>query len=133
MHTDRNQILDTITDLFVGTDSRDWETVRRCFAPRVTFDMTSLGGGEPSTMTPAEIAAGWEAGLSQVQNVFHQTGNHKVSIRGDEADAFCYGIAFHRGPGLAKMFAGSYDFHLVRAGERWVIDLFRFNVKFVDG
>jgi hypothetical protein len=28
---------------------------------------------------------------------------------------------------------GSYDFHLVRAGGAWRIDLFRFNAKFVDG
>lgn len=133
MHTDRNAITDTITDLFVATDNRDWAAVRRCFAPQVRFDMTSLGGGEPSTMTPADIASGWEAGLSPVQHVFHQAGNFKVTIRGDEADAFCYAIAFHRGDNIARTFAGSYDFHLVRAGDHWVIDLFRYNVKFVDG
>jgi len=31
----------------------------------------------------------------------------------------------------ARMFVGSYDFHLVR-GDRWRIDRFKFNVKFVE-
>lgn len=28
---------------------------------------------------------------------------------------------------------GSYDFHLSKADDRWEIDRFRFNLKFIDG
>jgi hypothetical protein len=30
------------------------------------------------------------------------------------------------------VFVGGYDFHLLQDGE-WRIDLFRFNLKFIDG
>ena len=49
---EREAVIDTITELFVATDRRDWAAVRQCFAPRVHFDMSSAGGGEP-----AEVAA----------------------------------------------------------------------------
>lgn len=35
----------------------------------------------------------WEAGLKPLKAIHHQAGNHLVSIDGDSADAFCYGIA----------------------------------------
>jgi SnoaL-like domain len=56
---------------------------------------------------------------------------------GDEAQAFCYGIAFHYLPNPTvkntRVFVGSYDFHLRREDERWRIDQFKFNLKFIDG
>ena len=32
-----------------------------------------------------------------------------------------------------RVFVGSCDFHRQRVGEDWRIDLFRFNLKFIDG
>ncbi|HEX8692250.1 MAG TPA: nuclear transport factor 2 family protein [Longimicrobium sp.] len=134
---DEREVVRTIDRLFVGTDRRDWEAVRACFAPRVLFDMTSVAGGEPAERSPEEIAAGWEEGLRPLHAVHHQAGNHEVAVRGDEADAFCYGVAFHYLPNASgrntRTFVGSYDFHLVRADGRWAIDRFRFDLKFIDG
>jgi hypothetical protein len=73
--------------------------------------------------------------------VHHQAGNFVVSIRGDRASAFCYGIAYHylaRKDGRnTRVFVGSYDYELVRgagdAPHRWLIDSMRFALKFVDG
>jgi hypothetical protein len=133
----RQAIVDTITTLFVATDARDWESVRACFAPEVHFDMTSLAGGEPRQMSPDEIAAGWEHGLAPIEAVHHQVGNFRVDLRGSEASAFCYGIAYHyrRHPSgrNTRVFVGSYDFGLREDGGRWRINGFRFDAKFVDG
>jgi hypothetical protein len=57
-------VADVINTLFVATDSRDWKRVRSCLAPTVTFDMTSLIGGEARQMSPEQIASGWESGLA---------------------------------------------------------------------
>ena len=84
MNDPRQDIIETITNLFIGTDERDWARVRACFATRVLFDMTSLTGGEPATLTPQQIT--------------------------DSA----------------------YEFHLANAVGRWVIDRFKFNLKFID-
>lgn len=133
------EILDTINDLFVGTDDRDWDRVRSVFAPQVRFDMKSLTGAEPATLSSSEIIAGWEEGLRPLKAVHHQTGNFRVRVDDDGggAIAFCYAIALHYRPNASgrntRTFVGSYDFHLERTGGRWRIDLFRFNLKYVDG
>lgn len=33
----------------------------------------------------------------------------------------------------SRTFVGSYDFHLKKKGDRWQIDLLKFNLKFIDG
>ncbi len=35
--------------------------------------------------------------------------------------------------GAEKVIVGTYDFHLSKEGVRWVIDAFRFNLKYEDG
>jgi hypothetical protein len=133
---DREAVIATITDLFVGTDGRDWERVARCFAPTVLFDMSSAGGGPAAPLAPTQITSAWAVGLDPIQAVHHQAGNYDVRITGDEAVASCYGLAWHYRPTRSgrntRTFVGSYDFHLVR-GDGWRIDRFRFNLKFIDG
>lgn len=135
--SDKQQIVEVITDLFIATDRRDWPGVIACFTPEVSFDMSSLGG-PPATLTAAkEIAAAWEKGLAPLSAVHHQAGNFRVWPSGDEAVAFCYGIALHHRPHPTgrntRTFVGSYDLGLRRDGGRWRIGSFRFEVKYVDG
>jgi hypothetical protein len=125
-------IVDVITDLFIRTDTRDWEGVKKLFAPEVAFDM-----GQPAKMTPQQIVDAWKTGLAPIEQIHHQAGNFKVNVRGDEADAFCYGIAFHYRKTTSgqntRTFVGSYEFKLRRAGSDWKITAFKFNLKFIDG
>ena len=134
---ERAQVAAVINTLFVSTDRRDWKQVEPCFAPSVLFDMTSLAGGQPAHLTPGEITAGWETGLRPIEAIHHQTGNLSVEYSGDEATASCYGIAYHfrrtQSGRNTRVFVGSYDFHLRRQDDNWRIDLFRFNLKFIDG
>ena len=134
MLLDEREVVRAIDRLFIATDERDWAAVRDCFAERVAFEMT---GSEPATRTPDEIAAGWDEGLRHLQAIHHQSGNFRVTVDGDQADAACYGTAWHYLPNESgrntRVFVGSYDFHLARAGEGWKIDRFRFALKFIDG
>jgi len=131
------QIIAVANDLFLCTDRRDWQCVREVFAPQVLFDMTSLAGGQPATLTPEQIASAWEKGLKDLAAVHHQAGNYKVTVTGNEADLFCYGIAYHYLPNPTerntRTFVGSYNLHLVRSNAGWKIDKFKFNLKFIDG
>jgi hypothetical protein len=133
----KDAILDTINRLFIGTDSRDWAMVRDALAPRLQVDMTSLAGGQPAEMAGADLAEAWETGLKPIQAIHHQTGNYRVTVLGDQAEAFCYGTAIHYRPTRSgrnvRTFVGSYDFRLARLETKWRITSFRFNLKYVDG
>ncbi len=134
---DKDRIVETINQLFIGTDQRDWNKVKSLFAPEVRFDMTSLAGGTPRVMTPQQIVDGWDKGLKPLKAIHHQSGNFIVTVAGDQADAFCYGTATHYLPTKSgrnvRTFVGSYDFHLVRNDGVWWIDALKFNLKYIDG
>ena len=132
-----SRIIDRINELFLATDEKAWPRVRACFTEEATLDMSSLSGQPAQRLSAEAIAAGWEQGLAPIEAVHHQAGNYRVDVRGDEADAFCYGTAWHyrktQSGRNTRIFVGSYDFHLVQRDGEWRIDLFRFNAKFVDG
>jgi len=133
----REEVRQVVTRLFISTDNRDWDTVSRLFAAEVLFDMTSMVGGEPVKLTPKEIVASWDKGLKPLKAIHHQAGNFIVNTNQTEATVFCYGIASHYLPNKTnqntRIFVGSYNFHLVRNGENWQIDRFKFNLKYIDG
>lgn len=134
----RIHLTDTVTKLFVYTDSREWtKLLDECFAAEVFFDMRSLGGTEPATVAARDIVAGWDTGLKPLKAVHHQIGNLLVTARDEDADVFCYGIATHYLPNASgenvRIFVGTYDLHLIRSGDQWRIDLLRFNLKYIDG
>lgn len=133
----KDAIADVVTRLFVATDARDWGAVEQCLAPVVLLDMTSLGGGVPSNLTPAAITAMWSEGFRALEAVHHQIGNLRITVSADRATAFCYGTATHyrhTGSGRnVRTFVGSYDLGLVRMDGVWRIDELRFNLKYLDG
>ncbi len=134
---DRERAVETVNRLFIYTDNRDWQKVKALFTPAVYFDMTSMTGGQPSIVTPQEIVDGWDKGLKILKAIHHQAGNFLVDVAGDEATVFCYGVAWHYLPNKSgrntRVFAGSYDIHLMKYNEEWKIDRFTFNLKFIDG
>jgi len=135
--TDQNDVIAAANRLFICTDSRDWQCVRDVFAPEVLFDMASLAGGQPSRLTPQQIVDSWDQGLKNLTAIHHQAGNYQVTLKGNEADLFCYGIAFHYLPNPSnqntRTFVGSYNLHLIRTPAGWKLDRFKFNLKYIDG
>ena len=133
----KEEVREVVTRLFISTDNRDWDAVGRLFAAEVLFDMTSMVGGEPVKLTRQKIVASWEKGLKPLKAIHHQAGNFIVKINQSEATVFCYGIASHYLPNNTnqntRVFVGSYNFHLIKSGENWQIDQFKFNLKYIDG
>jgi len=133
---DKEEVAAAVNELFVATDERDWDRVEACFTPRVLFDITSMGAEEAETIDAAEIVRLWRTGLTPIRAVHHQIGNMRIALDEGEADVFCYGTAYHYLPdakgGATRTFVGTYDLHLAR-DDRWRVDRFRFNLKFIDG
>ena len=134
---EKDRIIDTINSLFIFTDNRDWKAAENCFADKVHFDMTSMGAEKVEVLEPKQITQMWEEGLGSLEAIHHQAGNYKVEIRENKAIAYCYGIASHFKKTVSgkntRTFVGSYSFHLQKDKDKWKIDSFKFNMKYVDG
>lgn len=131
-------ITQTVLDIFIGTDTRDWTRVAQAFAPQAGLDYASMTGQPAATLSPAQIVAQWQQVLPGFEHTHHQLGNFEVRVLSeDEATVFCYGTATHYLPqprgGNVWTVVGTYDFHLVRRGERWQADQMKFKFKYQDG
>jgi hypothetical protein len=133
--SERVQVIEAVTRLFIATDMKDWASVRNRFTDGVLFDMSSLDGEVATIRSGEEIAMGWKNGLNGVPALHHQVGNFIVTIGEGEARVFCYGIALHllskEGGGKTRTFVGSYDFQLVKTEEEWKITLMAYHSKFI--
>ena len=133
----RLAIEDAVTRMFVATDERDWATLERCFTNPFMLDMTSMVGGAPATLTPAEVASAWAEGFKPLDCVHHQVGNMRATVNVDTATVNCYGVALHhraKAAGLkTRIFVGTYELSLVRDPAEWRIDALTFKLKFIDG
>ncbi len=133
----KDEIVETANKLFIYTDQRNWEGVKATFADEVLFDMTSMAGGSPVMLKPQQIVDMWDAGLRKLKAIHHQVGNYLITVREEDADLFCYGIALHYLPNPTndntRAFVGSYDLHLLKTEWGWKIDRFKFNLKFIEG
>ncbi|MFC7584502.1 nuclear transport factor 2 family protein [Nonomuraea antimicrobica] len=122
---DRLDVIDTCTRLAWHADQREWDRLGSVFADEVTLDYTSLNGGEPATLTPAQIVAAWQSVLGGFAATQHLLGNHLVAIDGDTAVCTASFQATHRKAepygGSLWTLGGTYRFDLVRTGDGWRI------------
>jgi hypothetical protein len=123
--TDKLEIIEICTRLAWHADRREWDELASVFAPRVLLDYTSLNGGEPATLTPQQIVAGWSQALNGFDATQHLITNHLVTVSGDEAVCAAMFQATHRlaNPHGSPLWTlgGQYRFDLVRTAGGWRI------------
>ena len=137
MMSPKEEIIETINKLFVFTDNRNWDGLKKeVFSDRVQFDMSSARG--PRTIMSADaICELWDEGFKGIDYVNHLAGNYIVTVQGNKATAFVYATATHYKEsalkGKTREFVGTYDIELVNENFNWRITLFRYNLKYMTG
>jgi hypothetical protein len=122
MTMDRLDVIDTCNRMARHADQRAWDALPGVFADKVTLDYTSLDGGEPVTLTPAQIVAGWRTGLGVYTATQHLLGTHLVVVDGDDAVCTAAFQAAHlKVDGSRWTLGGTYRFDLIRARDGWRI------------
>ena len=110
-------IIRTIARLFRHADQHDWEQLAEVFADEVILDYTSLAGGEPARLSPAEIVAGWPPGFEAIDAHQHLVANHLVEVGVEAATATATFIATHQNDGETWTLGGDYAFELARTDD----------------
>lgn len=134
---DRLDIIDICTRMAWHADQREWEALKSVFADQVRLDYTSLNGGEPVVLSPAQIVDGWSRVLGGFDATQHLVTNHLVTAEGDTAVCTASFQATHR---LANPFGaplwtlgGTYQFDLIRTGGGWRISGVVMTATWADG
>jgi hypothetical protein len=135
---DKMAITELVNKLFMYCDDRKWNDLcHEVLMPELWFDMSSAGAGEAGTISSLELCQLWEKGFEGINAIHHQAGHYLISIDGDEADIFAYAVASHYKEsaknGKTRTFVGSYNLEAVRTNAGWRLDLFRYNLKYIDG
>lgn len=130
------KIQETVINVFVNSDNRNWKEVEAQFASKVNLDYSSMSGQPASEVTPEQITSSWKTVLPGFTHTHHQIGNFITEINGNKAHSFCYGTATHYledENGNVWTVVGSYDFDLENINGNWKITSMKFNYKYQDG
>jgi ketosteroid isomerase-like protein len=134
---DRLDILELTTRLGLLVDAREWDALARLFADPVAVDYTSLDGGDPQTLRPAELIDGWRSVLEHLDRTQHLIAGQVIALDGDRATCAASVQATHvlatDTGGSAWVVGGRYDLGLTRTSEGWRIAALTLTVQWATG
>jgi hypothetical protein len=84
---DRLAILELTSRLGLLADERDWAALEQIFTDPVEVDYTSLNGGQPQAVRPAELVGGWREALGGLQATHHLIAGQVITLDGTRPPA----------------------------------------------
>jgi hypothetical protein len=135
--TDRLEIVELSSAMGLLVDAREWDALEQLFADPVDVDYTSLQGGDPQTMRPGDLIAGWQQVLDHLDATQHLISDHVVTVDGDRATCAAnvqgtHVLANATGGPLWTV-GGRYDFGLSHTREGWRISALSLTVRWATG
>ena len=135
---DKITLTELANKLYMYTDEQRWQDLLdEVFTTDIWLDVSSMGGGEPTTIKAADLCNMWKEGFKGIDHVQHQAGHYIITINGNEATIFGYAVAYHfkasATNGKTRSFVGSYDLKAVNTQKGWRLSQFKYNLKFIDG
>ena len=129
---DEAAIRSIVDEIDNACDAKDWEECRSFFADEVEVDFRSLSGDEPAKIKADDLIGAWEKNLFFEKKTFHQRGNHRVEVTGDQASVFSKAYAFNllesgEVTGLWEVW-GNYFHRFKRTSEGWKCSAIRLEV-----
>ena len=134
---DRLAILELIARLGLLVDARDWNALQQLFTDPVYSDRTSLFGGEPESLSPAELVEGYRQALGNLDAVHHLITCQVIDLNGDEATSAAnmqgtHVLANSSGSPMWTV-GGRHDYQLKRTADGWKIAGLTFTVQWATG
>ncbi|MEM1371682.1 MAG: nuclear transport factor 2 family protein [Pseudomonadota bacterium] len=120
-NADTARVITLVSSIPLAVDLAAYDLAEAAFAPKIVIDYTSLWGGEPSTMTPAELMAGWRGIVPGFDATWHELGMVSVEIDGDSAKASANVDARHWIEDQLWRPIGVYYWDLTRTSGGWRI------------
>jgi hypothetical protein len=130
---EKEKIIQSIQQLFEGTDERNWQKVQRTMADSVLLDYTSMAGGKPATLSPTQITDAWAALLPGFDRTHHQLSDYQVSINESRAFVHYTGKADHYMGQEVWIVEGNYETELEKQKNQWLVTKQKFTLQKQSG
>ncbi len=130
---EQESIIKIITQLFAGADEKDLPKVESTMDEIVLLDYTSMTGGEPAQLSPAQITGAWAAFLPGFDSTHHQLGDFEVKENNGIANVHYYGKAQHFIGKNEWVVEGDYDTELQKKNSAWKITKHKFKLSRQSG
>lgn len=121
MTPDVAKICGIVRALPLAMDLAEYNLLAKVFAPNFVSDYTSLWGGEPMRLTPAELIEQWRSLVPGFDATWHDVSDIRVSVDGDKATGCARVCASHWAEGVYWQMRGRYDWQLERIDGVWKI------------
>lgn len=125
---DTAQITTVVSSIPLAVDLAAYDLAEAAFADTIIIDYTSLWGGEPSTMTPAELMTAWRGIVPGFDTTFHELANVTVTVSGDTAIATADVDGRHWIGDQLWRPIGTYHWDLVQDDGTWKVTRMVFNM-----
>ena len=122
------RIISLVSSIPLAVDLADYDLAERAFAAKITIDYTSLWGGEPQQMTPAELMAAWRGIVPGFDATRHEIADVTVEIEGNKAKASAFVDGRHYLGGKIWRPVGTYDWRLEKIEGAWKVTKMTFNL-----
>ncbi|WP_376093789.1 nuclear transport factor 2 family protein [Roseomonas sp. CCTCC AB2023176] len=118
---DSARVISTVSSIPLAVDLARYDLAEASFAPSIVIDYTSLWGGEPQRMTPAELMAAWRGLVPGFDATRHELKDVRAELDGDRATATAFVDGRHWIDGRLWRPIGTYRWTLERQGGAWKV------------
>ncbi len=134
---ERMEIINTVNQVGMTADLRDWKACRNCFTDQVDVDYTSLIGGQPAMVSADDLIESWSQQLSGLKTTQHMITNHAVTLNGDTATCISQFQAQHLLPndtgGPLWTLGGIYHHELMHTNNGWKVCKMKMTATWAEG
>jgi len=120
------KVITVVSSIPMAVDLAAYDLAEQAFAPSIVIDYTSLWGGEPSTMTPAELMTGWRGIVPGFDATWHQLSDVTATVTGDTATASAFVDGRHWIGDQLWRPVGTYNWDLAKIDGDWKVTRMEF-------
>jgi hypothetical protein len=115
------KVISVVSSIPLAVDLAHYALAESAFAPKIVIDYTSLWGGTPSTMTPAELMAAWRGIVPGFDATWHELSEVRARVNGSTASATAAVDGRHWLGGALWRPIGNYEWDLEKRNGQWKV------------
>jgi hypothetical protein len=122
------KVISVVSSIPLAVDLAAYDLAERAFAPSIVVDYTSLWGGKPNTMTPAELMTAWRGIVPGFDATWHQLADVTAKVTGSTAEATAFVDGRHWIGDKLWRPVGTYQWKLIKHGDAWKVTHMTFSM-----